>query len=72
MLCDLERAATLFRAHSELRPLQVETLRELQKLTDQAYDRGVRLLNEGKLTVRISKRLTLGNYVDGEVRKEIR
>lgn len=67
-----ERAAPMLRNNGELSPLQVETLRLLQVLTDQAYDRGLDLLNKGKMPIHISERLSLGNYIDREVRRDIR
>lgn len=65
-------ATALMRRKDELRPLQVETVRFMQKETDAAYDRGIRLLRAGKLKVRLSEREALGNYIDGEVRRSLR
>jgi len=65
-------ATAFMRKKGELRPLQVETLRLMQKGADAAYDRGIQLLKAGKLRVRLSDREALGNYIDGEVRHLLR
>ncbi len=67
-----ERAAAFYRFKHELRPLQVETLRFLQQRTDAAYDRGVALLRAGRLRILLSESETLGNYIDREVRRDLR
>lgn len=67
-----ERAAAFFRVKSELRPLQVETLRFVQAQVDKAYTRGTRLLLAGRLKVRLSEQEALGNYIDREVRRRLR
>jgi hypothetical protein len=56
----------------ELRPLQVETLRFLQRSVDAAYERGLRELKAGRLKIRLSEREALGNFVDRQVRQELR
>lgn len=65
-------AVALFRMKGDARALQVETLRFVQARTNEAYERGALLLKSGKLPVHISKELTLGNYIDREVRGELR
>ena len=67
-----ERAAAFVREKGELRPMQVETLRFLQKRTDLAYARGLRLLKAGKLPIRLSPQEALGNFIDREVRRNMR
>ncbi|KQS01492.1 hypothetical protein ASG11_17720 [Sphingomonas sp. Leaf357] len=66
------RAAVLLRVRQDIGPLQVETLRFIQERTDKAYDRGVELLRTGKLKIRLSEQEALGNYIDREVRGELR
>jgi hypothetical protein len=66
------RAATFYRMRGEMRPLQVETFKFLQDSADKAYEDGVRMLREGKLNVRLSPNEALGNYVDGQTRKDFR
>lgn len=67
-----DRAVAFFREKNEIRPLQVETLRTLQRKADEAYNKGVRLLGSGKLNILLSEREALGNYIDREVRREMR
>ncbi len=67
-----DRAAAFFRVKGELRPIQVETLRFLQKRTDLAYARGLKLLKADELPIRLSQQEALGNYVDREVRRDLR
>jgi hypothetical protein len=67
-----ERAAAFLRVRSELRPLQVETLRFLQERTDIAYAEGLRRLKASKLRIRLSEQEALGNFIDRRVRLELR
>lgn len=60
------------REKGELRPLQMETLRFVQEKADQAYARGVALLRKEKLVVRLSAQEALGNFIDREVRTQLR
>lgn len=55
----------------ELRPLQVEIVRFLQRSADDAYSRGLEELKAGRLHVRLSPQEALGNYVDREVAREL-
>ncbi|WP_443969812.1 hypothetical protein [Sphingobium sp. CR28] len=66
------RAITSARIKGEIRPLQVETLRFIQESTDAAYEQGVKLLRQGKLNIRLSDAEALGNFLDREVRMELR
>lgn len=67
-----QRAAITARVRGDYEPLQVETLRFVQRNADIAYDRGVALLKAGRLTPRLSDQEALGNYVDQQVRLELR
>jgi hypothetical protein len=66
------RAAAFLRVKGDPGPLQVETLRFVQQRTDEAYSRGKALLKAGRLDVRLSEQEALGNYIDREVRGELR
>jgi hypothetical protein len=68
----LIRAAAAMKFQDDAAPMQVEMIRLMQKEADEAYDRGVKLLEGGKLRIHISRELTLGNYVDGQVRTAMR
>lgn len=68
----LAQATTILRVKDDVRPLQVETLRLMQETADRAYTRGVKLLRSGRLTVRLSEQEALGNFIDREVRIELR
>ena len=67
----LDRAKAYYRK-GEFRPYQVETLRFIQKEVDAAYELGLKLLQSGRLAVHLSVELTLGNFVDGQVRNKLR
>lgn len=67
-----QRAVVTARLRGDYGPLQVETLRFVQRNADVAYDRGVVLLRAGKLTPRLSDQEALGNYVDRYVRRSLR
>ena len=67
-----QRAAITARVRGDYEPPQVETLRFVQRRTDEAYERGMALLKEGRLTPRLSDREALGNYVDQRVRLSLR
>jgi hypothetical protein len=67
-----DRAAMYLRLRDDVRPLQAETVRLVQSLTDRAYEAGVRLLRTGSLPVRLSPQEALGNYIDRRVRRELR
>lgn len=66
------QATTILRVKDDVRPLQVETLRLMQATADQAYTRGLELLRSGRLTVRLSEQEALGNFIDREIRTELR
>ncbi len=67
-----QRAAVTARVRGNYESLQVETLRFVQRRTDEAYDQGVALLKAGRLTPRLSDQEALGNYVDQQVRLRLR
>lgn len=68
----LDRAAAFYRIRGDPRPLQVETLRFLQRKVDEAYAHGLKLLKAGRLSVRLSEQEALGNFIDRTVRQDLR
>lgn len=66
-----ERAAAFYRTRSEIRPLQVEAIRQMQDRADEAYDEAVTLYNAGRLRIRLSRDEAIGNYVDLAVRQRL-
>jgi len=68
----IECAVTLYRVRGDIRPLQVETLRFLQGAVDRAYSEAVIRFNAGRLQPRLSPEEAVGNYIDGQVRFELR
>jgi hypothetical protein len=68
----LDRAAAFFRLQGEARPLQVETLRFLQRRADAAYEEGVLRLQEGSLDIRLSAQEAIGNFIDRHARERLR
>ena len=68
----LDRAATFYRMRGETAPLQVETLRFVQNSTDRAYDAGVQKYERGELDVHLSREEAIGNFVDRQVRQDLR
>ncbi len=67
-----DRAALLLTKRGEARPLQVETLRFVQQSADRAYAVGLQRLHAGVLRWRLSPQEALGNFVDAQVRRELR
>lgn len=67
-----QHAAVLARVKGDYGPLQVETLRFVQQRADDAYAEGVGLLKAGRLRIRLSEQEGIGNYVDREVREDLR
>lgn len=68
----LQRAAAFVRIKGNLRPMQVETTRVMQDLTDRAYSRALSAYESGKLRGRLSKEEAIGTYIDNEVRTNLR
>ena len=54
-------------------PLErLRDVRLMQDTADRAYERGEALIREGRLKIKISKEIALGNYVDAQVRAALR
>ena len=53
-------------------PLQVETLRAMQRYVDTGYAEGVRRYESGRLSHRLSRNEAIGNFVDQYSRDRIR
>jgi hypothetical protein len=68
----MQRAAAFYNVRGEVGPLQVETLRFLQSVVDNAYEEGVAKFNAGRLQPRLSREEAIGNYIDIRTRYEIR
>ncbi len=68
----MQRAATFARVKRDLRPMQVETVRVMQNLTDQAYSKALKLYEAGAFRKHLSKGQAIGSYVDNWVRKNFR
>jgi hypothetical protein len=68
----LERAAAIYQVRGTIEPLQVETLRFVQRRVDTAYERAVQLYNSGQLSARLNRNEAIGNYVDAAVRRSLR
>jgi hypothetical protein len=68
----LERAVAQYQVRGNIDPLQVETLRFMQRQVDAAYDRAVHLYNAGQLSARLSRNEAIGNYIDSAVRRDLR
>ena len=67
-----EQAAAIARVKGDYGPLQVETVRYIQQQANTAYDEGLALQKAGRLTTRLSDQEALGNYVDKQVRENLR
>ncbi|OYY73072.1 hypothetical protein [Sphingomonas sp. 28-63-12] len=68
----LQRAAVVARVKGDYGPLQVETLRFVQRRADSAYEDGLALLKTGRLKPNLSPNEALGNYIDRRVREDLR
>ena len=68
----IERAVAFHRVRGELQPMQVEALRHMQEQTDRAYERAVTYYNSGRIRVRLSREEAIGNFIDREVREQLR
>jgi len=68
----MQRAAVYARVKGDYGPLQVETIKVVQRETADAYARGQELVRKGKLTHGATDRMKLGNYIDREVRRTVR
>jgi hypothetical protein len=67
----LDRAIAYYNK-GDLRPYQIETVRFTQRAANEEYEVGLSELRAGRLPVHISVELTLGNFVDGAVRRRKR
>lgn len=68
----IQRAMTIYRKLGNIGPLQVETVRFLQERVDIAYDQGLEDLKTGRLKPEPTRDVALGNFVDRQVRFEVR
>ena len=68
----LQRAAVIARVKGDYGPLQVETLRFVQERADMAYEFGREMLKQGRLQTGMTEPVTLGRFVDREVRRALR
>lgn len=68
----LQRAAAFVRIKGDLRPMQVETTRVMQDLTDRAYSKALSAYESGNLKGGLSKEEAIGTYIDNEVRTNLR
>lgn len=67
-----QHAAIIARVRGDYGPLKVETLRFVQQSTDNAYYDAVAMLKAGLLKPRLSSSEAVGNYIDREVRRNLR
>jgi hypothetical protein len=65
-------AAAIYRVRGDIQPLQEVTLEFMQRTTNSAYDRGVKLYDAGDLDFQLSREATIGNYVDARVREQLK
>jgi hypothetical protein len=68
----MQRAAAYCNMRGDIGPLQVETLRFLQKAVDAAYDEAVAKADAKLLQPRLSRQEAIGNYIDSNVRSLLR
>ncbi len=67
----MERAAAYYRIPGDVGPLQVETLRFLQDAVDAAYGDAVSAADAGRLQLRPSRAVAIGNRMDAIVREKL-
>jgi hypothetical protein len=67
----MARAVAYYRMRGDIRPLQVETLRFLQKTVDKAYDQAVAMADAGRLNPKLSRNRAIGIEMDGLVREKL-
>lgn len=68
----MHRAAARYNKMGDLKPLQVEVLRQMQASTDRAYEEGQALFEAGHLKPRLSRNEAIGNHIDRAVRKDMK
>lgn len=67
----MERAVAYYRMRGDIRPLQLEMLRYLQKTVDSAYDQAVSMADAGLLNPKLSRERAIGIAMDGIVRDKL-
>jgi len=67
-----ELAVAKFNIQGNIEPLQVETLRFLQKQVDIRYDEAISKYKAGELTTYLGENEAVGNYIDVNVRRDLR
>lgn len=68
----LERASALYKFRGQVEPLQIETLRFLQRRVDARYKEALTRFKAGTLDVRLGRNEAIGNYIDRHVRADMR
>jgi hypothetical protein len=68
----MQRAVAYYRVLGDVGPLQVETLRFLQDAVDSAYVQAVAEADAGRLQPRLSRAGAIGNWVDFQVRLDLK
>ncbi len=68
----MQRAVAFYKLRGDIGPLQVETLKFLQGAVDSAYEQAEKLYEARQLPVRLSRAEAIGNYVDVQVRQDIK
>jgi hypothetical protein len=64
-------AAAEYKVRHDPRKLQIETVKFLRKTVDHYYAEGVKEFNAGDLQPRLSREEAIGNYVDGQTRRDL-
>jgi hypothetical protein len=68
----MQLAAAYYKVHRDIRPLQRETLRFLQKAVDKFYAKGVDEYEAGRLKTSLSREEAIGNFIDPRVRQSLK
>ena len=68
----IQLAMAYYQTRGDIGPLQVETLRFLQKAVDDAYADSLGQLAAGRLQPRLSPQEAIGNWIDPVVRRKLR
>ena len=64
----MQLAVAYYKVRDDIRPLQRETFRLLQKAVDKAYAEGEKEYNAGNLKSSLSREEAIGNFIDPRVR----
>jgi len=67
----MDRAAAYYNIDKNPKQLQIETFRFLRKTVDHYYAKGVKEADAKRLDVRPSRNIAIGNYMDGQTRREL-